>query len=166
MTPSAKFTSSLLPLSRNWRRAVDLAMAPFALSEAFAGPLVFLKRSGGGITQNELAELSGIGGASLVRIVDRLVATGLIERKVDPDDKRARQLDLTKHGHAMAEQMEQALNSLRAQVLDGVTEAELDICNAVIARLNAGINDALQSFATGQPTTPGLTPELTDADQL
>lgn len=150
MSPAAKFTSSLLPLSRNWRRAVDMALAPFALSEAFAGPLIFLKRSGGGISQSQLADLSGIGDASIVRIVDRLVAIGLIDRKVDADDKRLRRLDLTEQGHALAERMELALAALRAQVFDGVTEAELQTCNAVIARLSGAIDEALQGLAAAE----------------
>lgn len=136
MQTKAHFTSLLFPLARNWRRAIDLALAPIGMSETLAGPLVYLSRSGGGISQNELAELSGIGGPSLVRVIDRLVTMGLTERRLDENDKRLRRIFLTSAGTALAERIEQALNTARDRVLADVADAEVEGCIAVIERMN------------------------------
>ena len=135
----ARLTGSLLPLARNWRRAVDKALLPFALSESCGLPLIYLGRSGGGISQSQLADLSGIGGPSLVRIIDKLVAGGLVLRRVDGHDKRLRRLWLTPQGHTLAEDMEHTLDAMRANVLADIPEADLVTTLRVMERINAAI---------------------------
>lgn len=141
MQTKTRFTGILLPMARNWRRVLDIALAPFGMSEAFAGPLIYLGRSGGGITQNELADLSGIGGPSLVRVLDKLVAMGLAERQVDQHDKRMRRIKLTTKGSVLAERMERALDVVRDRVLGEVSDNDIETCLAVMARMNSAIEE-------------------------
>src|SRR3546814_13424068 len=60
-------------------------------------PYTPLFRSGG-ITQKELAALVGIDGSSLVRLLDILCRKGLVERRADESDGRARLIHLTPAG--------------------------------------------------------------------
>src|SRR3546814_18228949 len=62
------------------------------LSDATWMPLVHLQETGGGITQKDLAERVGIDGSSLVRVLDILSRPGLVVRRVDESDGRARQI--------------------------------------------------------------------------
>src|SRR3546814_6753684 len=50
-------------IDATWRRAVDQALMRFGLFEAIAAFLVYLGRSGGGLTQVELAARSDLAGA-------------------------------------------------------------------------------------------------------
>lgn len=136
---SVRLTSSLSPLARSWRRAVDGALRRFGVSEAIAAPLVHLGRSGGGITQVELAARVGIGGPSLIRLLDRLVASGLVSRQVDPADRRARRLFLTESGEALFHRIETVIDALRGAALAGVSPEELDVCVGVLERLGAAL---------------------------
>jgi len=56
--------------------------------------LMWLKRSPG-ITQNELANLVEVEPISVARLIDRLEARGMVERRHDPKDRRVRRLHLT-----------------------------------------------------------------------
>lgn len=116
-----------------------MALMRFGISEAIALPLVYLGRSGGGITQNELAALIGIGGPSLVRLLDRLVATGLIERRVDAKDKRVKRLALTDEGQALAQRIETVLDDLRATVFAGVSAEDIDACLRVFDHMGRAL---------------------------
>ena len=64
-------------------------------------------------------------GPSLVRLLDRLCALGLVRRECDASDRRANLLWLTETGQALVEQLEQQLSALRQQVLDSLSEQEI-----------------------------------------
>src|SRR6201997_4570869 len=92
-------------LARAWRREADQALADHGLSQATALPLVVLLRWGKCARQGVLAEEIGIEGPSLVRLIDLLQAEGLVERREDPTDRRAKMLHLTEIGETKAEEM-------------------------------------------------------------
>lgn len=139
MPLQSQFTGALLPLARNWRRAVDIVVAPFGVSEALAAPLIYLGRSGGAISQSELAELSGIGGPALVRVLDRLETMGLVQRRIDPDDKRIRRVSLTEAGQGLVTRMEQAIDTVRERVLAEFSEQDIATCIKVFAGMSAAL---------------------------
>ncbi|MCW6508153.1 MarR family winged helix-turn-helix transcriptional regulator [Lichenifustis flavocetrariae] len=111
-----RYCVALLQAARRWRRVADAAAITFDLSEATAFPLVMLSRLGDGIRQSTLAEVLGIEGPSLVRLLDQLGATGLVERREDASDKRAKTLHLTTRGRAVAAEIQAQLDATRAMV--------------------------------------------------
>ena len=119
------FTGSLLRLARVYRREVNRALAEHGMSDARALPVLHLARAGGGMRQGVLAEALGVEGPSLVRILDQLCAAGLVERRVDPKDARAKTLHLTPDGEAQAKVVEDALQGVRTRVLSGVSDVNL-----------------------------------------
>ena len=119
------FTGSLLRLARVYRREVNRALAEHGMSDARALPVLQLARAGGGMRQGVLAEALGVEGPSLVRILDQLCAANLVERRVDPQDGRARTLHLTADGEALASLVEGALQGVRSRVLSGVSDVNL-----------------------------------------
>ncbi len=123
---SSLVTSGLLHAGRQWRRLAQEALAAHDISEARAAPLVWLSRLGGGVRQVALATQVGIEGTSLVRLLDQLCAAGLVVRKDDPDDRRAKTLWLTEEGERLAGHIEQLLAELRTRVLADVSQADID----------------------------------------
>lgn len=131
----AHFGKHLLVVARLWRRAADRALDDCGLSHATAMPLVALSRLGDNIRQGVIADHLGFEGPSLVRIVDLLVADGLITRAGDPGDRRAKILSLTDAGRARVDEIELILARLRAELLADEDDAALDVAVAVINRL-------------------------------
>jgi DNA-binding MarR family transcriptional regulator len=63
--------------------------------------LVQLNEAGGELTMGELSERMLIAPSTCTRIVERMCADGLVDRRVDDRDKRVRHAVLTKSGSAM-----------------------------------------------------------------
>jgi MarR family transcriptional regulator for hemolysin len=135
------FSRSLLRLSRTYRREVNHALSVHGISDALALPVLQVARLGEGVRQRVLAEDLGIEGPSLVGLLDQLCAQGLMERRPDPQDGRAKTLHLTDQGRALAVIIESAVDRLRSELLVGVSDEDL----AATLRLMAAFDDAIEA---------------------
>ncbi|MDB5412927.1 MAG: transcriptional regulator, MarR family [Rubritepida sp.] len=131
-------TADLLQAGRQWKRLAQEALAAHGISEARAAPLIWVGRLGGGVRQVTLAAHVGIEGTSLVRLLDQLSAAGLLERRDDPEDRRAKTIWLTPEGEKLAERIEQVLTDLRERVLHGVSDADIAAARRVFAAFAPG----------------------------
>jgi MarR family transcriptional regulator for hemolysin len=122
-------------LTRLWRREVDQALADHGLSQATALPLMVLLRRGKCVRQGVLAEEIGIEGPSLVRLIDLLQAEGLVERREDPTDRRAKTLHLTPKGEAKAEEINRVLRRVRANLLKDIAPEDLAVTFDALQRI-------------------------------
>jgi MarR family transcriptional regulator for hemolysin len=120
-----RITAVLLQASRRWRRLAEEAMAAHGLSEARAAPLIWVGRLGGGVRQVTLAAHIGIEGPSLVRLLDQLEAAGLLERRDDPEDRRAKTIWLTPEGKTLTRRIERVLTELRERLLHDISDADI-----------------------------------------
>ncbi|CAO4155835.1 Transcriptional regulator, MarR family [Methylorubrum thiocyanatum] len=120
------YTHALLLSGRQWRRLANATTDAHGLSEAKALPLVLIGRLGGEPRQNALAEAVGIEGPSLVRLLDQLEAAGLVMRKEDPTDRRAKVLSLTDTGRSVVARIEADLDRLRMAVFSRVSASDLE----------------------------------------
>src|SRR6266403_3987209 len=114
-------------IGRLWRRESDQALADHGLSQATALPLVVLSRWGKCARQGVLAEEMGIEGPSLVRLIDLLQAEGLVERREDPTDRRAKMLHLTAIGETKADEINRVLRRVRAYLLKDLSSEDLAV---------------------------------------
>ncbi len=110
-----------------------MALVEHGISEACAAPLVWISRLGNGVRQTALAERIGIESPSLVRLLDQLEALGLVVRKDDPSDRRAKGLWLTDAGVAMAARIETMLDEERALLLHDVSADDLKAALRVLS---------------------------------
>lgn len=124
-SPRARFGIRFSLLARRWRRALDAQLAAAGLSDATWLPLVHLQENGDGITQKDLAALVGIDSSSLVRLLDILSRSGLVERRVDPADARARRIHLTGAGRDRVAEIRAELARVEEDLLAGISDAEL-----------------------------------------
>lgn len=140
-----QISTSLVISGRRWRRICQAALNNHGISEACAMPLVFIGRLGDGVRQVTLAQTLGIEGASLVRLLDQLCKSGLIERSEDPVDRRAKVLNVTERGQALTAAIEAELVTLRRDVLQGVPQEDLEAALRVFQAFeNAQRNQDLQ----------------------
>jgi MarR family transcriptional regulator for hemolysin len=77
-----------------------------------------------GIHQGALAEILELEPITLVRILDRLQAAGLIERRHHATDRRLRLLYLTDEAHPILGQMRAIGAEARSEALAGVSDAD------------------------------------------
>ena len=76
-------------------------------------------------------------GPSLVRLLDGLEAAGLVERREDAGDRRAKTLHMTDAGRQLLAQVNEALNDVRQRLMANVTEADVEACFRVLATIEA-----------------------------
>src|SRR6201985_2728717 len=87
--------------------------------------VLFRLRDQEGLSQVDLADVLELQPISLVRLLDRRVEHGLLERRHDPKDRRANRLFLTDSGRQLVDD----LDSLRDQ---NATEVTRDLSSEVI----------------------------------
>jgi MarR family transcriptional regulator for hemolysin len=132
-----RLTALLLQASRRWRRVAEEAMTAHGLSEARAAPLIWVGRLGGGVRQVTLAAHIGIEGPSLVRLLDQLEAAGLLERRDDPEDRRAKTIWLTPEGKTLTRRIERVLTELRERLLRDISDEDIAATLRVFQALDA-----------------------------
>src|SRR5215470_18706325 len=136
--PTAKqidFGFRVARIARRLRQAVDGELRVLGLTEATWRPLVYVRRLGDGVRQKELATALSIEGPTLVRLLDNLERQGLIERREDETDRRARGIYLTRAGRDLAVRVAKVGTEIQARVLVKVPPAELEICQNVLDRI-------------------------------
>lgn len=143
---------SLPLIDRAYRAYANQAVAPAGLSQTLAWPLIMIGRHGDGLRQGVVAELLGIEGPSLARSLDQLIEAGLVERREDAADRRAKTLYLTEAGRRTREQIEQALHAMRNELFQEVDDADLQACLRVFTALQ-------QRLGGLPPATPQATPQ-------
>ena len=97
--------------------------AALGLTRAQAAVLAHLARQEG-INQAALAQLLELEPITLARLLDRLQAAGLIERRSDPKDRRAHLLYLTDAAYPLLDRIFALAAEVREDALAGVAEAD------------------------------------------
>lgn len=131
-------------LTRRWRQLLDSEFQSAGLTDATWRPLLHLHILGDGVRQKELAASIGIEGPSLVRLLDTLIAKGLIERSEDATDRRAKQLYLTPAGQLLVTRIHQTVMALETALLSPFSDNEISQLSELVLRLASTVNDARQ----------------------
>lgn len=100
-----------------------------------------------GRSQQALAAQLGTPPTRLVALVDGLEQRGVIERRVNVDDRRLYAVHLTAAGRTLLQQLAKAANAHGAQLTAALTERERGQLHALLARV-----------ADQQLLTPGVHP--------
>jgi MarR family transcriptional regulator for hemolysin len=149
----SSLTAALTHASRAYRAAADKVASDFGLSQATGLPVLVISRFGdGGVRPGILAETLSLEASSLVRIVDHLIGSGLVERHEDPQDRRARILRLTDEGLKTAALMDQALTPFRRKLFGAFDPADVEATLRVLSGLPAAIVN-VQAEATDERKT-------------
>lgn len=130
-------TAALTHASRAYKSAADKVAADYGLSQATGLPVLIIGRFGdAGVRPGVLAEALGLEASSLVRVIDHLIESHLLERHEDPQDRRAKILQLTAEGKKTAALMEQALIPFRRKLFGGFERADVEATLRVLGGLN------------------------------
>src|SRR5262245_4437501 len=116
------------------RRQADKRAREFGMTRAQWAVLARLQREPG-ITQSRLAALTDVEPITIGRLVDRLEASGLIERHPAPDDRRIWRLRLTSKAAPILTQVAAFRRELHDEMAQGLGARELDTLVACLQRM-------------------------------
>ena len=88
-----EFAFTIMDVARLLKTYADQRARQFGISRAQWAVLIRIDRSEG-LKQSELADMLDLQPITLTRLLDRLADNGLIERRADPNDRRANRLYL------------------------------------------------------------------------
>jgi DNA-binding MarR family transcriptional regulator len=103
-----------------------------------------------GINQSGLAELLEIEPITLGRIVDKLQALGLVERRPDPSDRRVWLLHLTPAAHPKLTLLHRLGVVTRGEALAGLPDTDIEHLLKTLQALKANLTDDCVSPVAGQ----------------
>jgi MarR family transcriptional regulator for hemolysin len=84
--------------------------------------VLFRLRQQEGLSQVDLADVLELQPISLVRLLDRLVEHGLLERRHDPNDRRANRLFLTASGRQLVDDLDSLRDDIATDVLQDLSD--------------------------------------------
>jgi len=88
--------------------------------------VLFRLRDQEGLSQVDLADVLELQPIWLVRLLDRLVEHGLVQRRSDPRDRRANRLFLTAAGRQLADDLDSLRDAIAVDVLQGLSTATIE----------------------------------------
>ncbi len=159
LQPGERLGYLLHDVSRLRKTFMDKWLKPLGITRSQWWVLANLARhSGESMKQTELANTLTVGKVALGGLLDRLEESGYIARRVDPEDRRAKRIRLTRAGSAMLSTIEERAKSLNQEMLLGVTFEEILATEEVLQRLKEHLVDVVNRTPEGM-SSPGAESE-------
>ena len=155
---SREIAVNLMDVARMLRTYADQRARQFGISRAQWVVLMRLDRSEG-LKQSELAEILDLQPISLTRLLDRLAENGLIERRADPNDRRANRLYLTPAARPLLEQLAKLGTDMMETVLDGLDGKANERLLRDLALMKDNLRAAIARNSTEQQTRQSVMSE-------
>lgn len=112
--------------------------------------MIWLERQPG-LSQKELAELVEVEPITVARLVDRLEARGLVERRADPADRRIWRLHLCPPSRAILEEMRHERADMYDLTTRGLGEAEIHAMVSALCRMKSNVVAELRAELRAKP---------------
>lgn len=138
----------LSDVARMLRTLADQEARKFGMTRAQWVVLFRLQRSEG-LKQSELADILDIQPITLTRLIDRLCDNGLIERRSDPNDRRAKRLFLTPAARPVLDRLNVVSNEMMARVLAGVEHSAVKAMTKHFSGIKENLRQAISERAQG-----------------
>lgn len=138
------FTYRIILVARRYRALLDEQLRPLGYGTARMEALSTIARSPEPSAQIAIAKRIGIEGPTLTRMLDALEADGLVVRRADPNDRRTKLIELTPAGETALEEISTVMHAFRAQVLQSLSDQELDQVNVVTDKLMRLLSEGVQ----------------------
>jgi MarR family transcriptional regulator, transcriptional regulator for hemolysin len=144
MSPGKEVVFTLHDVARLMRTLADQRARALNMTRAQWSVLARLQRSEG-VKQTELAVILDIQPITLARLVDKLAGLGLVERRDDPNDRRANRLFLTDRAAPVLERLNALGERLVDRALDGFDTHEIAVLGDALERIRTNLKRDLNS---------------------
>ncbi|MGD2129160.1 MAG: MarR family transcriptional regulator [Lysobacterales bacterium] len=126
-------------ISRLMRSSIMERLGDLGLTEAQWRAIAHLTRMEG-CRQTDLAQSLEIRPITLGRVVDRLEASGFVERRQHPTDRRAVTLHLTPSAGPLVNRLRELGQELREYALQGIDVADRQHLNRMLVRMRDNLS--------------------------
>ena len=144
--PRREFAFVLNDVARLLRTYADQRARQLGMTRAQWAVLARLEHNEG-LKQTELAEMLDLQPITLTRLVDRLCASGLIERRADPADRRVKRLFLTPQARPLMDRLADLGHDLMGSVLEGFDAKAIERMIAELAGVKENLKTAIANRA-------------------
>ena len=94
-----------------------------------------------GMSQNEMAAICEVEPITVGRLVDRLEARGLVERRADPDDRRIKRLHLLPAAKPILETITDAREFMNDRITAGLSEQQREALIDALLKIKENLAD-------------------------
>ena len=151
MTRKRDLLTNIVILARLIRTEADRRARAHGMTRA-QWTLMIRLESQPGLLQKELAEILEVEPITVARLVDRLEARGMVERRPDPTDRRCWRLHLTEAAQPLLGEIDVQLTDLADTLCQGVGEDTLATTTAALSRMRDRAQE--QRNSAGEPPPP------------
>jgi MarR family transcriptional regulator, transcriptional regulator for hemolysin len=145
---------TIMDVARMLKTYADQRARQFGISRAQWAVLIRIER-GEGLKQTELAEALDLQPISLTRLLDRLADNGLIERRADPNDRRANRLYLKPAAKPLLGRLSELGADMMETVLEGLDAKSVDSMLGELGMLKNNLRRAIGANAHPQEAVNG-----------
>lgn len=128
-------------IARHMRYAFDARTRSKGITRPQYRLLLAILRSPG-CTQSELAEALDVERITLGRMIDRMGAAGLVERRADPQDRRVWRLHMLPAADVMIGQLTALAEEMTAEALVHLDQDEQDQLAGLLGKLHEGLRQS------------------------
>ncbi len=145
---------TVMDVARLLKTYADQRARQFGISRAQWAVLIRIDRNEG-IKQAELAEMLDLQPISLTRLLDRLAENGLIERRADPNDRRANRLYLKPAAKPLLGRLAELGADMMDTVLDGLSATAVERMLKELGLVKDNLRNAIARSANPQHAATG-----------
>jgi MarR family transcriptional regulator for hemolysin len=142
MSPAREFVFAMHDVARLLRTLADQRARALSMTRAQWSVLKRLEMNEG-VKQAELAEQLDLQPITLARLVDKLAKLGLVERRDDPNDRRANRLYLTETAAPVLKRLNALGETLVGQALEGFDAFEIAALGQSMGRIKSNLKREL-----------------------
>ena len=125
-------------VSRLRRIVYDTTLKPLGVTRSQAWVIAYLSRKDG-MPQSDLANQLDLGKVALGGLVERLEATGLVERRSDAEDRRIKRIFLTGSGRKIVARMRRIATATNVEILHGLSAKEVKSAAQTLRTIKANL---------------------------
>ncbi len=149
-----EFAFTIMDVARLLKTYADQRARQFGISRAQWAVLIRIDRSEG-LKQTELADMLDLQPITLTRLLDRLAENGLIERRSDPNDRRANRLYLMPAAKPLLDRLSDLGADMMEIVLDGLSATSIERMLKELSAVKDNLRSAIARNANQQQAATG-----------
>ncbi|HYC18463.1 MAG TPA: MarR family transcriptional regulator [Pseudolabrys sp.] len=149
-----EFAFTIMDVARLIKTYADQRARQFGISRAQWAVLIRIDRHEG-LKQTELADMLDLQPITLTRLLDRLSDNGLIERRADPNDRRANRLYLKPAAKPLLDRLADLGADMMETVLDGISMTSIERMLKELGAVKDNLRSAIAHNANQQQAAAG-----------
>ncbi|SFL84841.1 DNA-binding transcriptional regulator, MarR family [Paenibacillus sp. 1_12] len=117
-------------------------------------PLLFALKRKDGQSQKELAEQLHIQPATITVMLNRMVKTGLVERRQDDKDQRVSRVYLTEKGRLAQTEVKETFRAMDAQCFGNFSEEDKVLLRRLMLQVHENLTNDSSAHCPEKPSIP------------